>query len=175
MRTIALGLAIVALSASLGSAAYGAGRQQAAPCSDQLGFSNTSLTIVTTVKPAASMTWTFDDAPSVVAKQLLSDLNGNTNGIVFKEADGVIPNLYFYVTLSETNSGTQQDTAYVSVTGLAKPGTLFSETSGPAPFIGWRSAIDHLATNMLVWLHGGWHTNPPCRRPDGSMRTQWPE
>jgi len=144
------------------------------PCKDHLGFSNTTLLIVTTVKPVSGMTWSFPEAPSVVAQRILTDLNANTAAIVFKEANGVVPNLFFNVTVSETNSGTQQDSAYVVVTGLALPGTLFNEGSGPAPFIGWRDAVDHLSTNMLSWFYNGWHGSHPCRLPDGSLRKSWP-
>jgi hypothetical protein len=170
MRALALtaGLLAVLCAAAPGTAAT---RQTTYPCQDQAGFSNTTLTIVTTVTPSAGMKWSFDEAPSVVAQRILTDLNGNSHNITFKEASGVVPNLYINVTLSETNSGTQQDSAYATVTGLAKSGNLFTESSGVAPFIGWKDAVDHLATNMLVWLQNGWHTNPPCLLPDGTMRT----
>jgi hypothetical protein len=157
-----------------GVPAEAASRQTLYPCDDQTGFSNTTLTLITTVKPTSGMTWTFPEAPSVVAQRVLTNLNANAKSITFKEANGVIPNLYINVTLSETNSGTQQDTAYAEVTGLAKAGTLFRENSGAAPYIGWRDAIDHLVTKMLVWFEQGWHGNPPCRLPDGSTRTHWP-
>jgi hypothetical protein len=145
------------------------------PCQDVQAFSSTTLTLVTTVKPGSNSTWTFPEAPSVVAQRLLTDLNSNSASITFKEASGVIPNLYLNVTLTETNQGTQQDSAYVNVTGLAKAGTLFNESSGQAPYIGWRDAIDHLATNMLTWFQQGWHTNGTCRRPDGTIRHSWSE
>lgn len=140
------------------------------PCQDQQGFSYTMLTVVITVKPAYNMTWKFPEAPSVVAQRILADLNENGAGITFQEANGVVPNLYINVTISETNNGTQQDSAYAEVTGLAKSGILFRESSGQAPYTAWREAIDHLSTNMLNWLQNGWHTNPPCREADGSMR-----
>lgn len=145
-----------------------------APCQDQTAFSNITLTVVTTVKPSYNMTWKFSEAPSVVAKYLLTDLNSNTHGIIFTEASGVVPNLLFNMTMSETNEGTQQDSAYITVTGLGKNGNLFTESSGAASFVGWRPAVDKLASNMLVWLGQGWHTNPPCRLPDGTTRTHWP-
>lgn len=140
------------------------------PCQDQQGFSNTTLTVVIIVKPAYNMTWKFPEAPSVVAQRILADLNENSAGITFQEANGVIPNLYLNVTVSETNDGTQQDSAYSEVTGLGKAGVLFRESSGQAPYTGWREAVDHLSTNMLNWLQNGWHTNAPCREPDGSVR-----
>lgn len=168
-----LGLVVVALLGP--NPAEGAARRGTTvwPCDDQTRFSNTTLTIVTTVTPAAGKVWSFDSAPSVIAARLLTDLNANPNNNTFKEASGVVPNLYLSVTMSETNAGTQQDQAWVTVTGLGKSGTLFSESSGPSPYI-WHDAIDHLATNMLTWLDQGWHTPPPCRLPDGSMRTHWP-
>jgi hypothetical protein len=169
-----MGLVVVGLAGSAPSIAASRGGTTW-PCTDQTGFSYTTLTIVTTVNAAAGKTWTFDSAPNVIAQRLLTDLNNNTSSITFKEANGVVPNLYFNVTLTENNSGTLQDQAYVTVTGLAKPGTLFTENSGPGAFVGWQGAIDKLASGMLVWLQQGWHTNPPCRRPDGSMRTQWPD
>jgi hypothetical protein len=140
------------------------------PCQDQQGFSYTTLTVVITVKPTYNMTWKFAEAPSVVAQRILADLNANGRGITFQEANGVVPNLYINVTMTETNDGTQQDSAYAEVTGLAKSGTLFRESSGPAPFTAWREAVDHLSTNMLTWLQNGWHSNPPCREADGSVR-----
>jgi len=140
------------------------------PCQDQVGFRYTTLTVVITVKPTYNMTWKFPEAPSVVAQRILADLNANGHGITFQEANGVVPNLFINVTMSETNDGTQQDSAYAEVTGLAKSGTLFRESSGPAPFIGWRDAVDHLSTNMRNWLENGWHTNAPCREADGSVR-----
>ena len=140
------------------------------PCQDQQGFSYTTLTVVITVKPAYNMTWKFPEAPSVVAQRILAGLNGNATGITFQEANGVIPNLYINVTMSETNNGTQQDSAYVEVTGLGKVGTLFRESSGPAPYTGWQDAVDHLSANMRVWFQNGWRTNPPCREADGSVR-----
>lgn len=177
MRTtlaFVLGLAVVGLTGIFTPSAA-ATRGTTWPCQDVTGFSNTTLTIVTTVNAAAGKTWTFDSAPSVIAQRLLTDLNNNSSGIVFKEANGVVPNLYFNVTLSENNSGTLQDQAYVTVTGLAKAGTLFTDNSGQGAFVGWQGAVDKLASNMLSWLEQGWHTNPPCRRPDGSIRTQWPD
>ena len=170
----ALGLFVVALLGG-GSSASGATRTTTYPCVDQLGFSNTTLTLVTTVTPYAGMKWIFDSAPSVVAQQVLTDLNANTHNITFKEANGLVPNLFFNITLNETNTGTQQDSAYATVTGLAKSGNLFTESSGVAPYIGWKDAVDHLTTNMLTWLQNGWHTNPPCLRPDGTMRTTLPD
>ncbi len=140
------------------------------PCQDQQGFSNTTLTVVIIVKPAYNMTWKFPEAPSVLAQRILTDLNENGSGITFQEANGVVPNLYINVTVSETNDGTQQDSAYAEVTGLGKVGTLFRESSGTAPYTGWREAVDHLSTNMLNWLQNGWHTNAPCRESDGSVR-----
>jgi len=140
------------------------------PCQDQQGFRYTTLTVVITVKPTYNMTWKFPEAPSVVAQRILADLNANSQGITFQEANGVVPNLYINVTMSETNAGTQQDSAYSEVTGLGKSGTLFHESSGQAPYTGWRDAVDHLSTNMLTWLQNGWHTNPPCREANGSIR-----
>jgi hypothetical protein len=145
-------------------------KDNAWPCQDQQGFSYTTLTVVITVKPTYNMTWKFAEAPSVVAQRILADLNANSRGITFQEANGVVPNLFINVTMSETNDGTQQDSAYAEVTGLAKSGTLFRESSGQAPYIGWREAVDHLSTNMLTWLQNGWHTNAPCREADGSVR-----
>ena len=171
---LALGLFVIALLGG-GSSASGASRTPTYPCVDQLGFSNTTLTLVTTVTPYAGTKWIYDSAPSVVAQQLLTDLNANTHNIIFTEANGVVPNLFFNITLNETNTGTQQDTAYATVTGLAKSGNLFTESSGVAPYIGWKVAVDHLTPNMLTWLENGWHTNPPCLRPDGTMRTTWPD
>src|SRR5208282_43470 len=107
------------------------------PCQDQQGLSYTTLTVVITVKPNYNMTWKF------------------------QEANGVVPNLYITVTLSETNNGTQQDSAYSEVTGLGKVGVLFRENSGPAPYTSWRDAVDHVSTNMLNWFQNGWHTNAP--------------
>jgi hypothetical protein len=159
-----------ALALAVATSAPAAARGSLAPCKDHAGFQSTTLTIVTTVNPSAGKTWTFPEAPSVVAQRLLSDLNANTRYITFKEANGVVPNLYLYVTLDESNAGTQRDSAYVRVTGLALPGTLFNESSGPAPFIGWHDAIDHLATNTLSWLYNGWTTRPPCQFADGRVK-----
>jgi hypothetical protein len=145
-------------------------KQTVWPCQDQQGFSNTTLTVVITVKPSYNMTWKFPEAPSVVAQRILSDLNDNSAGISFQEANGVVPNLYITVTISETNDGTQQDSAYAEVTGLGRVGTLFHESSGQAPYTAWRDAVDHLSSNMLVWFQNGWHTNAPCREADGSIR-----
>jgi hypothetical protein len=145
-------------------------KQTTWPCQDQQGFSSTTLTVVIIVKPTYNMSWKFPEAPSVVAQRILADLNENSRGITFQEANGVVPNLFINVTMSETNDGTQQDSAYAEVTGLGKSGTLFHESSGPAPFVGWRDAVDHLSSNMLGWLQNGWHTNAPCREADGSMR-----
>jgi hypothetical protein len=168
-----LALAVVALIGPTPAAS--ATKRTLYPCQDQTGFSSTTLTIVTSVKPSYNQTWVFAEAPSVVATRILANLNNNSANVTFKEANGVVPNLYINVTLTESNSGTQQDSAYAAVTGLAKPGTLFNATSGNAPYIGWKDAVDHLSTDMLEWLTGGWHSNPPCRRPDGSTRTQWPD
>lgn len=170
----ALGLALIGLACPIPAGAAPRGGTTW-PCTDQTGFADTTLTIVTTVTAAAGKTWTFDSAPSVIAQRLLTDLNKNTADITFKEANGVVPNLYFNLTLSENNSGTLQDQAFVTVTGLGKAGTLFTDNSGEGAFVGWQGAVDKLATNMLSWLEQGWHTTPPCRRPDGSIRTQWPD
>lgn len=94
-------------------------------CKDQESFSNTTLTVVITVKPSSGMEWEFPEAPSVVAARVLRDLNQNTRNTTFKEASGVNPNLFLAVTLSETIEGTQRDTADVEVTGLGKAGILF--------------------------------------------------
>lgn len=140
-------------------------------CYDQQGFSYTTLTVVISVKPTYNMQWKFPEAPSVVAERLLNQLNANSSGITFREANGVVPNLYINVTMSETNDGTQQDSAYVEVTGLGRAGTQFRDSSGVAPYTSWRDAIDHLSTKMLSWFTGGWH-NTNCRMPDGSVRAQ---
>jgi hypothetical protein len=171
MLALAAGLLAVLSAPAPGIAAA---RQPIYGCIDHHGFSNTTLLIVTTVSPAGGMTWSFPEAPSVVAQRLLTGLNNNSFGVVFKEANGVVPNLFFNVTLSETNAGTQQDTAYVTTTGLALPGVLWRESSGPAPYIGWKDAIDHLSSNMLSWLQNGWHGSHPCRLPDGTLRQSWP-
>ena len=165
--------AVLLLGGSTTNAQAAARTKTIYPCKDHLPFYNTTLTIVTTVKAPYNTTWAFPEAPSVLAQRLLTGLNNNSKSITFKEANGVIPNLYINVLLTETNTGTQQDRASVESPACA-PGTLFTDTSGPAPYIGWRDAIDHLATNMIVWFEGGWHTEPPCRLPDGGMRTHWP-
>jgi len=139
-------------------------------CADQPGFSNTTLTVVTAVTPAAGMQWKFDEAPSVVARRLLDDLNRNSRGILFTEASGSVPNLYFDVTLSETNAGTRQDSAWVNVRGLGRVGRLFGEKSGDAPYTDWRQAVDQLSSNMLSWFQNGWHAGGPCRNEDGTLR-----
>jgi hypothetical protein len=171
VRLVALLCAALSL---LAVAPAGAASSPVGPCKDRTGFANTTLTLVMTVKPVANMSWKFPEAPSVVSTRILTGLNTNDRGIVFKEANGVIPNLYFTVTMSETNEGTQQDQAWVEVTGLALPGVLFRESSGSAPYIGWRDAIDHLVTNVLVWFQNGWHTTSPCRLPDGTIRKSYP-
>ncbi|PYS21323.1 MAG: hypothetical protein DMF72_17700 [Acidobacteria bacterium] len=135
----------------------------------QQPFHDTALTVVITVKPASGLQWTFPEAPSHVAQRILADLNANQRNITFKEASGVVPNLYINVTVSEISEGTKQDTANAEVTGLGKAGTLFSASSGQAPFVGLAEAIDHLSTNMLTWFEGGWHRPGPCVAPNGEI------
>jgi hypothetical protein len=142
------------------------------PCDEQPGFSNTTLTVVTIVKPESGKTWNFPEAPSVLAAQLLQGLNQNTRNITFKEASGVTPNLYFNITLSESIEGTRRYQAYVEVTGLGKVGMLFRESSGENPFTNAHDAINKLSASMLKWFENGWSKKPPCIQADGSVRTQ---
>ncbi|MDQ3820713.1 MAG: hypothetical protein M3362_23930 [Acidobacteriota bacterium] len=139
------------------------------PCDVQQRFHDTTLTVVITVKPASGLEWTFPEAASNVAQRILADLNDNKQNITFKEASGVAPNLYINVTVSETSEGTKQDSATAEVTRLGKPYTLFTASSGEAPFVGLREAIDHLSTNMLRWLEGGWHRPATCVTENGSV------
>ena len=138
-------------------------------CRDHDGYSNATITVVITVKPAANQTWKFPEAPSTVADRILTDLNTNNHGITFKEASGALPNYRLDVTISETAQGTQQDSGWVEVTGTD---TEFSESSGTAPYVGWREAVDHLSTNMLKGFEVAWHTLNTCVRPDGTVRNQ---
>lgn len=141
------------------------------PCNDSNGYANTTLLVVFTVKPVAGTQWTFSEAPSVVAQRLLTDLNANESAITFKEANGVVPNLRFDVTFSETNAGTRQDTASVYTT---EPLGFWVTQSGDAPYITWQDAIDHLASNMLVFLRNGWVGARPCTLPDGKVSRKAP-
>ena len=159
--------------------ARSAGSTNIPQCHDYLGFHDELLKVLITVKPTYNMQWKFDEAPSVVAEELLADLNSNSRRIKFTEASGELPHFYINVIMTETNEGTRQDSATVEVRGVPVYGggtqtsvTLFSERSGESPFTSWRDAINHLGTNMLKWFEGGWHSNPPCIRPNGSVRTQ---
>jgi hypothetical protein len=142
------------------------------PCGGHPGFANTTLAVVTTVKPESGKTWKFPEAASVIASRVLRGLNQNTRNIVFKEASGVTPNFVLNVTLIETSDGTLRDTAYVEVTGLGEAGVIFRASSGEAPFTGALAAVDKLSTNMLRWFENGWGKTPPCVQADGSLRTQ---
>lgn len=140
------------------------------PCEMVGSVAGSTLNIVTTVKPEAGKTWKFPEAPSVVAARLLQALNKNTRNIVFTEANGVTPNYYFNVIVTESSEGTRRASASVEVTGLGKPGILFRESSGAAPFTGVGYAIDQLGLNMQKWFENGWTKNrPPCTLTDGSV------
>jgi len=133
-------------------------------------FHDTVLTVVTTVKPAANYEWTMDDEPAFFAGALLDYLNQHTTkNIRFKEANGVTPNLYFQVTMFQSNEGTQQNRASVEVTGLGKEGVLFTATSGQSPFTNMRDAFNRTGQKMLTWFEGGWHRPGPCRAPNGDV------
>ena len=138
-------------------------------CNDHAGYSNTTLTVVITVKPAPNQTWKFPEAPATVADRILTGLNNNKRGITFKEASGELPNLRIDVIMSETNEGTQQDSASVQVSSAD---FSFNENSGTAPYVGWQNAVDHLSNNMVEWFEGGYHTSGTCVRPDGTVRNQ---
>jgi hypothetical protein len=138
-------------------------------CDLQQPFHDTVLTVVISVTPESNLQWTFPEAPSHVAQRILADLNANRRNRTFKEASGVVPNLYINVTVNETGAGTKQDTAYAIVTGLGKAGTLFSVNSGQAPFVGLGEAIDHLSSSMLTFFEGGWHKPSPCVIPNGEV------
>lgn len=165
---------LCAVSAALAGwpadAAAQAGQGRYPQCDSQPGFSNTTLTLVTTAKVAANLQWTRSESPSVVARGLLRGLNQNTRNITFREASGVTPNLFFALTLGGTLEGTTQATAYIVVTGLGKSGTLFTESSGPAPFATFEAAMDRLSANMLTWFENGWSTMPPCIRSGRLVR-----
>lgn len=140
-------------------------------CDTQPGFSNTTLTVVTTVKLGSNLKWRVpEEGPAYYAREILEQLNLNTRNITFREASGVTPNLFFNITFSGSVEGTTQATAYVEVTGLGKPGTLFTESSGSAPFNSGDAALDRLAANMLTWFQNGWSTRPPCMRSGRLVR-----
>src|SRR2546425_7872403 len=77
-------------------------QQNIPACEEQERFHDTTVTVVTTVKPAQGFKWTMDDAPSFFAGALLDYLNKNTSNITFREASGVAPNFYLNVTMSQT-------------------------------------------------------------------------
>src|SRR5713101_7694780 len=133
------------------------------PCYQQPGFSNTTLTAVVTVKPAAGTVWKFPEAPSYVSSSILSRLNsdGASRNLGFQEASGVVPNISINVTFNETTDGTHQDSAYAEVTGFAR-GHTFSESSGQAPFTSWQQAANSLSDNMYTWFANGWSLTRGC-------------
>lgn len=149
-------------------------------CHDYPAFHDIILNVVISVKPAPNHTWRSEQIPSLIAGQVLNDLNDNKRNIIFKEASGELPNFLLNVVVTETNEGTRQDTATVEVKGPPIWGmagrqdeiTLFTETSGESPYISGTDAVYHLSINLLKWFEGGWHTNPPCLQPDGNVRSQ---
>jgi hypothetical protein len=149
-------------------------------CHDYPAFHDIILKVVISVKPAPNHTWRSEQIPSLIAGQILNDLNDNKRKITFEEASGELPNFLLNVVMTETNEGTRQDTATVEVKGPPIWGnagrqdeiTLFSESSGDSSYINGTEAVYHLSLNLLKWFEGGWHTNPPCLQPDGSVRNQ---
>lgn len=137
-------------------------------CADQAPLSGQALTVVITVSAPSDKQWLFDEAPAMVAGELLTDLNA-LGSISFSEANGEEPNLYLNVTLNQETQGTEQDTAYVEASGLGH-GVLFHDTSGASPFTSTEDALTALAANINSWLVSGWTTTAACRLPDGSIR-----
>lgn len=135
------------------------------PCDEQEGFHNTTLTIVTSVKPAEGFKWTMDDAPSFFAAALLDDLNKNKNNITFREANGVKPNFYVNVTMSQTHEGTQQNQVWIEFVG--KGDLSLKASSGESPFNNMRDAFSRATSDTLKFFELGWHRTPPCVKRDG--------
>ena len=140
-----------------------------APCNDHAGFSNTTLNVLITIKPGGDKKWTFSEAPELVARRVLLDLNGNSKNIVFKEANGVKSDFDFSVILTESVDGTPRYSANATLTYGAQ-NMSFSENSGSYTFTTWGDAIDNLSGKMLSWITLGWRSDPPCTQSDGTVR-----
>lgn len=138
-------------------------------CQDQLTLAGSSLTVVITVNAAYGKEWIYHDAPGMVAQELLANLNA-LGQIYYSEASGENPNLYINLTVNQESAGTEQDSAWASVTGLGFSGELFSVNSGAAPYTSVVEAISAVASNINSWLVSGWSTTSECRQPDGTIR-----
>jgi hypothetical protein len=100
---------------------------------------------------------------------LLEDLNA-LGQVSYSEASGQVPNVYINVTVSQENNGTEQDSAWASVTGLGFSGELFNASSGSAPYTNMPDMLWALATDINSWFVGGWTTTGECRMADGTIR-----
>lgn len=138
-------------------------------CYDHFPFYNEKVKLIITVKPENNKKWTFDEAPELVTKRIMSNFNSNSSSIHFEEANGEKPDFEIKVTISENREGTPRYSAYAEFIFLEKA-DLLKANSGENTFTVWGDAIDKLSTNMLTFFINGWHTNRPCLQFDGVIR-----
>jgi len=123
---------------------------------EQPAFRNTTLQVVIAVTGSEGYEWDYLDEPSV-QEDLLACLNsdGAADGVIFAEANGVLPNLRIDVAWSYSTQGTTQIAATASVSGLGR-GHLFDASSGQSPFTDGYDAAKALADDIYRWISQGW-------------------
>ncbi len=85
--------------------------------------------------------------------------DGAAEGNTFSEANGVAPNFYFTVTLSDTD-GNNHFTAYAEFSGWGQ-GHITNVSSGQYPFTNPIDAINAVVDQAYAFIHGGWHDSRP--------------
>jgi hypothetical protein len=190
MRAMPIALCLATMSAMCSIAA--AQDDKLRPCEYKSQRLNT-LRVVIKVKPVEGTEWKFPEAPEVVARRLLDDLNKNANWIEkdngipsktwikFEEASGQQPDFIINVVVTETYEGTRQDSLEAAVEGPRNPYWALvpnkpswkefvwqlTVKSGDFAFVKLTDAIDALSRNLAYSFRQGWTFKPPCWDHEG--------
>lgn len=95
--------------------------------------------------------------PTVLNNRFNAD--GAAEGNTFTEANGVAPNFYFTVTLSDTD-GNNHFTAYAEFSGWGQ-GHITNVSSGQYPFTNAVDAMNAAVDQAYAFIRGGWHDSRP--------------
>jgi hypothetical protein len=162
-RTLIALAAILLLSSTASAQLFGKKRpkQQAAPCTTPVQpIRYQALKMLYRI----SFTYTPKDlsaahelTPSLLNSRFNAD--GQADGDSFSEANGVQPNFYFTVTLSDSD-GNNHFTAYAEFSGWGQ-GHINNFSSGQYPFTNPVDAINAVVDQAYAYIHGGWHDSRP--------------
>lgn len=155
--------AILVLCSTASAQLFGKKRpkQQAAPCSTPVQpiryHALTMLYRINFTYTPKDPTGAHELTPTLLNARFNSA--GQGDGNTFSEANGVEPNFYFTVTLSDTD-GNNHFTAYAEFSGWGQ-GHITNLSSGQYPFTNPIDAINAVVDQAYSYIHGGWHDSRP--------------